>query len=213
LGFGDGGSRFEAHGQGTGGTGSILRSDEQRSLDKTKATTEVDVIGRGERVTRGGDAGDVASGFFTQGIIQGHRDGSRGRSGQQKREGIEEGIEEPVRMPTAAREDPIFRAPIKELTAQRAQGGGGQVRRTTGEQAETEAVGALEGSPLREGGAPGLEQRVEGLKKMVHGGWHEVKKVHGSRSVEPEGLKDRGRCVWGNGPELGQSHPCGHAPE
>jgi hypothetical protein len=81
FGFGYGRSGLEAHGQGAGGAGRILGSDEEGNLEEAQAAAEVDVKGKGAGVARGGHAGDVASGLFTQGIIEGGQNGGGERSG------------------------------------------------------------------------------------------------------------------------------------
>jgi hypothetical protein len=74
-------SEFEAHGQGAGGSGRILRSDEEGNLDEAQAAAEIDVKRKGAGVARGGHAGDVPSGLFTEGIIESGQNRGGGRSG------------------------------------------------------------------------------------------------------------------------------------
>ena len=63
------------------GAGRILESDEQGNLYEAQAAAEVEVKRKGAGGARGGHAGDVASGLFAQGVIEGGppRGGGRGR--------------------------------------------------------------------------------------------------------------------------------------
>jgi hypothetical protein len=51
---------------------------------------------------------------------------------------VEDGSEELTGFPRAAREEAILGAPIAKLTSEGTQGGGGEVRRMTGEETEAE---------------------------------------------------------------------------